>query len=384
MTFFSHGFRPFFLGAGAYATLSVALWGAHLAGVLPLPGGAALGSVWHGHEMLFGFAAAALAGFLLTATPNWSGRPPLAGPPLVGLAALWFAGRVLMWLPPVLPAWVVAAVDGAFLPALLIAILPALVGNPKRQGVFVVILLLLTGSNGLYHGRALGWATADASLALWLGLDCFIVLLTVVGGRVVPSFTANALRQSGIDAPPRSFVWLERATVFATLLVLAFDATGQADLSGAAALAAAALHAVRLAGWQGGKSSAPIVWILHAGYLWIPIGLALKGLGGMGLDTGDAGLHALGAGAVGTMTLAVMSRAALGHTGRPLHAPPTIVAAYVLVLFAGAGRVATGLGLLPGSWGYAGAATAWAIGFGLFTITYLPMFFRPRADRPIP
>ena len=383
MIFFNFGFRPFFLAAGMYAVLSVGIWGLHLAVGLPFPDGAALGGLWHAHEMVYGFAAAAFAGFLLTASSNWSGRPPLAGAPLIGLSLLWLAGRGGMWLPAdVMSTTIVAIVDVAFLPALLIAALPALAGAPKRQGVFIAILVLLTTGNVLYHGEALGLPEVDARRGLLLGLDGLVLLLTVVGGRVVPSFTATALRQAGLSAAPVSRVIVERGVLLSTVLVVVLDGFGQLQAMGAVALIAALLHAIRLAGWQGHRCREPVTWILHAGYSWIVLGLALRGLDGLGLfAVGDAGIHALSTGAVGTMTIAVMTRAALGHTGRPLIAPPAVVAAYVLVLMAGLARVVAGLIPLAAPLGYSLAAAAWVTGFGLFTLVYFPILTGPRADR---
>lgn len=382
MILLQNGFRPFFLGAGLYAAVAVGAWGSHLTFATPMPAAALAGSVWHGHEMLFGYTAAALAGFLLTATPNWSGRAALSGAPLAALAALWVAGRAAMWLPAdAVPAVLTAVLDVAFMPALLVAILPALTGNPRRQGIFIVLLLALTAGNGLYHAEALGFFPGGARMGLIVGLDVYVLLLTVLGGRVVPAFTANALKRLGLNVEPRSYPLLERLTFAATVLFAILDVAGPQQAAAVAALAAGLLHAVRLSGWHGQRGGEPIVWVLHVAYLWVPVGLVLNGVAGLNMVPSDGGLHALGAGAVGTMTLAIMSRAALGHSGRPLVAPPGTVAAYLLVIAAAALRVLAGLGTVPAAWGYGLSAAAWTLGFGLFFLTYLPVCLGPRADR---
>lgn len=389
MILLSHGFRPFFLAAGTYAAGMIAVWAAHLAGASAVPGGIAP-VAWHAHEMLYGFAAAAMAGFFLTATPNWSGRPPISGAPLGVLVVAWLAGRVAFWLPAAgVPGWLAATLDIAFLPALAIALIPALAGNIRRQGIFFLVFAAMIAGNGLFHIGARGDEPRAAIDGALIGLDGLVILMTIIGGRVVPSFTANHLRGAGRGADIRSRPTLEKATIAATILLAVLDGAAtqfsHAYLTlgiGVTALGAGVLHAVRLAGWHGHATlNAPIVWVLHAGYLWIPLGLILRGLDACTFaETLDAGIHALTAGAVGTLTLAVMSRAALGHSGRKLIAAPATVAAYCLVI-AGAGlRVATALTTaIPADLGYGLSAGAWGAGFAVFTIVYLPIFLRPRA-----
>lgn len=389
MILLSHGFRPFFLAAGAYAAAMIAAWGAHLTGLAVVPGAIAP-AAWHAHEMLYGSTAAAMAGFFLTATPNWSGRPPITGGPLAILVGFWLAGRLALWLPlwlpDTMPAALVAVADLAFLPALAIAVAPALAGNLKRQGIFFAVFLVMIAGNAWFHfGGSGGGGTIDGAL---IGLDGFVILMTVIGGRVVPSFTANHLRNAGRAADIRSVPALETGVIGSTALFALLDGAGLASgntalaaAAGATALIAGALHAVRLAGWRGHATlDTPIVWVLHVGYLWIPAGLLLRGAAGLDLaDTFDAGIHALTAGAVGTLTVAVMSRAALGHSGRPLVATPGTVAAYVLVIGGAALRVATALtGAIPPDIGYAVSAAAWGGGFAVFTVVYLPVLLGPR------
>lgn len=382
MTFFSHGFRPFFMAAGIYAAGTILYWALTLGGIVSMP--VPMAPVfWHAHEMLFGYTGAALAGFFLTATPNWSGTPPVSGRPLAAVFAAWVAGRTVMWFASFLPPIVVAAADSAFLPFLLLAILPALTGNPQRQGIFVGVFAVLIASNTAFHAGVWWFGRIDPTTSLVVALDGLVLLMTVIGGRVVPNFTNNYLRTHGLGGGTHGWPWLERTIVVLTSLLIAADVTGWSLGLGAVALSAGVAHAARMAGWRSlAARREPIVWVLHAGYAWIPLGLMLRGLDGLKLaGTFDAGIHALTAGAVGTLTLAVMSRAALGHTGRTLVAAPATVVAYVLVIGGAAIRVATALGdVIQPHIGYALSAVAWAGGFAFFLAVYVPILLNPRID----
>lgn len=382
MTFFSYGFRPFFLSAGLYACITVVAWISHLSGWFDLPAGIAP-SQWHAHEMVFGYAGAAMAGFFLTAAPNWSGRPPLKGIGLALLFAVWVSGRLVFWFPGHLPPFWIAVVDIAFIPVLALTVLRALIGNLARQGVFFIVFGVLTGANIMFHADALNWNGGDPRVALILALDGFLIIMTVIGGRVVPSFTANYLRAHAPGLQQRSSAMLERSVMLLTAAVIILDISDATIWMGVVAIAAAVAHAIRLIGWNGHATfGSPIVWVLHFGYAWIPISLLLRGLAGVGITaSAEASLHALGIGAVGTLTLAVMSRAALGHTGRPLQASAGTVGAYCLVISAAVIRIATALiESIPIAWGYSLSAVAWAAGFALFSWIYFPILTQPRVD----
>ena len=378
------GFRPFFLGAGVYGALFVVAWTAIWRGAFPAP--AWLTPLpWHGHEMVFGLAAAAIAGFTTTAVPVWTGRAALAGRPLQALFALWAAGRLAMLAAGMLPAGLVAAVDVAFLPALAAVLARHLAGTGQRRNYGVVAVVgVLALANAAVHAEALGWASASASRALRFAVDLVVVLVVVIGGRITPAFTANALRLRGESAELRSWPALDRLAVASVVAVAAADlfaprSAASGLLAGAAGLAVAA----RLAGWQSAKAwRDPLLASLHAGMAWVALGLLLVGAGDLGAPVpATAGLHALTAGALGSMILAVMTRVGLGHTGRPLVLPKGAVGCYLLVHAGAALRVATPLA--PGALQPAlllAAGLLWAAAFGLFAALYWPILTRPRVD----
>ena len=375
----NYGFRCFFLLAGIWAVLAMALW------LWVLRGGTWLGPdplLWHGHEMLIGFVGAAIAGFLLTAAPAWTNQPPPQGVPLGVLALTWLLGRTAMALGGVLPALWVLLLDVLF-PVLLVGLVAWMLlraGN-RRNYPLAVLLGLFPLADVLIHLDSMG-VLAGGRQAL-NGLPHLAALLvTIVGGRITPSFTTNWLRMRGMSASLQNWPWLEKIIVPATLLaaVLLVSAP-QFWLSALVALLVAALHALRLFGWRGWRTLAePLLAVLHLGYGWIAIGYALLGLASLGWLNQGAALHALTAGALGMMILAVMTRVALGHTGRPLHAPRTIVAAYTAVGLAALLRVLAPVfadfysGLLLAS------GLAWIIAFGLFLWVYWPILTRPRSD----
>jgi uncharacterized protein involved in response to NO len=335
---------------------------------------------WHGHEMLFGYAAAVLAGFLLTAVPNWTNAPPVAGARLMLLAGVWFAARLAGWLPQILPPSVAMAFDLAFLPLLGLLVAPAILrSNARRNGVFLIVLLLLTLVNFRYHLAALGSSWGDAGWSLQTGLGLFILLIAVVGGRILPNFTANWLKSQGNPAQVRPQSLRDRLALLALALTVLAEAAGAPDLAvGALSAAAALLHAWRMIGWQSWQTlRAPILTVLHLGYAWLVAGLALKAvslLGGVLPPT--AAIHALTVGAVGTMTMAVMSRAALGHIGRPLVASRMTVVAYGLVTGAAVLRIAAGLFVDPYYTVLVGIAGAvWILAFAAFLFAYMPLLW---------
>ncbi|HYG84924.1 MAG TPA: NnrS family protein [Azospirillum sp.] len=381
--FFAYGFRPFFLLAGVSAAVLVPLWVCVLTGTFGL-GGSVPPSGWHAHEMLFGFAAAAVAGFLLTAIPSWTGTTAVSGPPLMGLVALYLAGRVAS-LPVLADHGLAAAVDLAFLPALGALVAGPLVRAGKaRNTAFLALLALLTAANALFRLEWLGVTVGTAQLGIALAIGVVLQMVAVIGGRIVPSFTQNALRIRDPGVVIKPLPKLERAVLVLTALLIPADLLlpGSA-VAGGLALAAAAAHGVRLSRWKGYRTlGQPVLWILHAGYAWIVVALALKGLEfAAGLPLSGAWLHALTAGAFTTMILGVMTRAALGHTGRAIVVSRTTAAAYVLVLLAGLAR--TLLPMLPdGAWLplVHAAGALWTLGFALFLWVYGPILTGPRAD----
>jgi uncharacterized protein involved in response to NO len=356
------GFRPCYLLAGAFAALAVPLWALQYAGWLP---GANI--LWHAHEMLFGYAFAVIAGFLLTAVRVWTGRPTPTGAALAGIVALWLAARVLAFWS--LPAAGVAGL--LFAIAVAWGIGQPLLASANRRNYFFIVLVLALGAAGFALQR---WPQA----ALALGLDVVLIVIAVVAGRVVPAFTNSALP----GARARRHPWLETAALGAILALVAADAFGRTELAAGIALAAAALHAARLSLWSPLHTlRKPILWILHLSYAWIVVHLALRGLAGFGLVPVAAATHALTVGAIGGMTLGMMTRTARGHTARPLVVGGAEIAAYGLVQLAALARVLVPLAL-PAA--YLGAtlvaAVFWFAAFALFVVTYVPILTRPRLD----
>lgn len=380
---FGYGFRPFFLFAGLSAPALVVVWLAVLTGIVPLPGDVAAVS-WHAHEMLFGFVIAAVAGFLLTAVPNWTGSKGLSGWPLAGLFALWVAGRFAS-LPALAAEPVAAIIDVAFLPVLGAVLAHPLVRARKWSNTaFLGLLALLAAGNLLVRLEWLGVAASSAAPGTALAIGVVLMMVTVIGGRIVPAFTRNTLKARGdatvIPAPSR----IDAATVALTAAVVATEVLApETVVAGGVALVAAAAHGARLARWRADRTLRdPLLWVLHLGYAWIVVALALKAawlLGGA--VGGTAWLHALTAGGFATMILGVMSRAALGHSGRPLVVPKATAVAFGVLTLAAAARVlaplAVGIGYTD--W-LAVAGGMWTLAFGLFLIDYAPILLRPRAD----
>ena len=366
------GFRPFFLGAGVWALAAMVLWIAILQGAVSLP--TAFDPVaWHVHEMLFGFVIAAIAGFLLTAIPNWTGRMPLQGAPLAVLVGVWLAGRLAIGVSAWIGAGIAAVLDLAFLTLLLIVVLrEILAGRNWRNLPMPVVLGGLLVANALTHADAVGLA-ATGQLGQRLGIGIVVLLISLVGGRIIPSFTLNWLKKRGESSLPASFGALDRGALGLAAAALAIWVIAPESLIGRAALIAAGVASLaRLARWRGHLTLAePLVWCMHLGFAWVGIGLLLVGLSGFLPDMPPAaGLHALTAGAMGGMTLAVMTRATLGHTGRPLAADRWTAAVYLLVAAAALLRVAAPFATevyLPLLWT---SGLAWSTAFGLFVVHY--------------
>lgn len=373
---FALGFRPFFLAAGVLAVVLMGAWLLVLQGRLDTGAWAPLD--WHGHEMLFGFTIAVIAGFLLTAVRNWTGLATPAGPPLAALFAVWLAGRLAWALPGVTPP-VVALLDLAFLPALAIVLaLPILRARQFVNLVFPALLLALAAANALVHLEALALART-ARLGLHGAASMVVMILVIVGGRVIPNFTDNRL-----GSRARRWKPIEMALPWLTLLaLLGWLAAPVSAATALLAALAAVLHGSRLAGWYTGRVwGVPLLWVLHLGYAWLPLGFALLALAAAGVvPSASPALHAFTAGGIGVLTLGMMARVSLGHTGRLLEAPPVMTWAFVAINLAALLRVVPPL-LMPAVTAPALLASGllWIAAFALFGFVYAPMLLRPRVD----
>ena len=384
------GFRPFYLLAAAFAAVALPVWHFSPPDLLPWEPYLA-GPAWHAHEMVFGFAAAVMTGFLLTAARAWTGRATLAGWRLAALAGLWAAGRVLVVTGPALPA---VAVDSLFLPCVALAVgLPVVKARNRRNLAVAALPALLGAANLLFHLDHAGWiALARANGGALLALDLFALLVALMAGRVIPAFTANAVPAAG----PRRNAYVE-AAAFGSLGVIALAGPLDPWLPGgpwlaAVAAAGALAHSVRLWLWAPAATlREPLLWILPLSYAWLPVSLILRALwladaGVPAAQTFHAlALHALGTGAMGGLMLGMMTRSALGHTGRPLAAGGAEWAAYILVHTGAALRV---FGPLAGAdaepHALAASALLWPGAFALFLAAYWPVLTRPRIDETPP
>ena len=380
---FNFPFRLFFLLTGLYGVITVGAWMSYLFGGLALPLG--WSSVhWHAHEMLFGLTSAAIAGFLLTAMCNWTGAPPLRGRALLGLACLWLAGRVMMWTASWWPAGWVAVVDLLFLPWMAIYVARVLLahGN-KRNLIMVAILLLLTLANGMMHAGFMTGSGFWLTLGQLTAFNLITLMMVVIGGRIIPLFTINWLRNNGGDiAAVAPSARLDRVALITTALLVPADwLIGFPWITGFLAAVAGVLHGARLATWGGWKTGRePLLWILHLGYVWIVVALLLKGAAAFNLVAASVWQHALGVGAMGTLILGIMTRVALGHTGRSLALPPFGVLIYLAITLGALSRVLTAVHVMDYRVGLSIAAIGWTLAFSLFVLIYWPILSRPRAD----
>ena len=372
---FALGFRPFFLAAGISAVVlmlglvvaqATNIWHYNYFDMM----------VWHGHEMLFGFAAAVIAGFLLTAVRNWTGLETATGSKLKWLVILWICGRLAPAIPG-LPLVLVASIDLAFLPALAAVLSQPLLKAGQVRNYFVLpVLILLTFANGLVHAEVLGFSMDTAQVGLYLAVYIVVLLIAIVSGRVMPFFTERAI--TGFTAS--RWPWLEALSyagigVFAIADLLLPDAPATAWI----ALAVALIHAVRLYSWGCWKAwKNPMLSVLYLAYAWLVAGFVLYALSAVGFIAKAQALHAFTAGAIGMFTLGMMARVALGHTGRPILASKAIVAAFGLVFFAAVLRIFSDEDVAEGF--AAASGLIWSMAFLIFAVVYIPILIRPRAD----
>jgi uncharacterized protein involved in response to NO len=388
---FGDGFRVFFLAAGLFALGSMLVWEGWLAihaagGFVELPT-AAPPHLWHAHEMIFGYGAAALGGFFLTAVPNWTGARSAPHLFIATVAGLWLAGRVAVWMSGSLPPPVVALADLAFVPVLALKVLTQLVKRPKaQQMIFLVMLSLFWTANLMVHLEWLGLTEDTLWAGLRAGLLTLCAMIMVLGGRVTPGFTRNAMVQAGrAQGWPRNPMPLAALAIAAALSQPVGHLLGApAVLLGPLAVLAGLAGLARVALWRGlWTKDKPILWTLHLSYAVNAAGLLAYGAAMLGLGSEVAALHLLGIGGVGGMTLSVMSRAVLGHTGRALVAPGPVAWAYGLVPLAALVRFAGSE--LPAIYTPAVllAGALWMTAFALFTLALWPVFWGPRQGRSV-
>ncbi len=379
----SYAFRPFFLLNGFFAVVVISIWLMALHGTGPASVPATM-LYWHGHEMVVGFAMAAMAGFVLTAVATWTDRPPLQGKLLGVLVFSWLLGRLAMMAATRLPYWLVASADTIFPFLLFLLVAREVVGGRSRRNYPVVgITLVLAVLNLLYHLGTLRILPGMDRLALYFLIHLILLMITVIAGRIIPNFTANWLRARGHERLPENHPLTDGITVVATIATgVSVSLTPFGPVTGILAMVAALSHAVRLARWRGlATTSEPLLFVLHVAYLWLPVGFALTALAAFGLVfPPSAALHALTMGAIGNMILAVTSRVALAHTGRSLHAPRLIVISYAILNAAVVARVLSPLnpGLTIEMIDL--SALGWIVTFAIFTAVYWPVLTRPRVD----
>lgn len=376
--FLGRGFRPFFFAGAVYTVFSVLLWGGFYAGHAELPEILHDPVGWHAHEMIYGFTMAIVAGFLLTAVANWTGGAPARQLHLAGLVVLWTAGRAVLNLDTGMPEWAVYGIAASFIPVLAVSLaLPLLKSRNIRNFVFLGLLLVLFICEIAYF-------VTGKIIPLYLAVFIILAMVSLIGGRVIPAFTVAALRRKGETAYPTP---QPKADIAALLSLLAMAAAllvfgAVHNIFAALAFVAATIHGWRMRYYLTGRVwHDPMLWILHLGYAWLVFGLFCAGFAGLGLMSFSTALHALTVGAIGSMTLGMMCRVALGHTGRDLTASPVTILAFVLMQLAALLRVG-GVIAMPeeASLWIAGTAGLWAACFLLYLSVYAPILWKARPD----
>jgi uncharacterized protein involved in response to NO len=376
---FALGFRIFFALAGLSALILIVLWNALIKGALTAENYFSP-SYWHAHEMLLGYTVAVISGFLLTAVKNWTGRPTLVGGQLAGLSLLWLYGRVTPFYEGLLPDFLIALIDFSFLPLLAYFVSkPILQARHYKSLIFPAILLVLAFANALIHSEELGLKTGTAWLGIQLAVATLIILILVIAGRVFPFFTERGLIGTlVIRNPTLDKIAIASAVWLFILQLFAFRGT----LLAMAALLAALANGARIAGWYVRKIwYVPLLWVLYVGYGWIILGFALTTLSAYSVIQPSLPLHALTIGGIGVLTLGMMARVSLGHTGRALRASNTIAIAFVLLNLAAFFRVLVPMAI-PAWYGISIyiAMLFWLLAFSLFIYFYAPILTRARVD----
>ena len=376
---FALGFRPFFLLGGIFAILLMAAW------VFVFVTGIAFDTYygqigWHSHEMIFGYTLAVIAGFLLTAVRNWTGKQTPTGNLLAGIVTLWLFGRILPFFPGSFSNWFIAFIDLAFLPAFALGIGVPLIGSGERRNLlFLPLLAILWTANILVHAEVLGLGPQLARKGIFLGLDLIVLLIVIMGGRVIPFFTERALPGATMKRWP-VIEWLSPLSALVFLLIELFfaDSVWSASFAGLAACA----NLIRLCGWYSHRYwRVPLLWVLHLGYGWIVAGFFLKAGAGLGVVPHQFTIHAFTVGGIGVLTIGMMARVSLGHTARPLTINPAMVVAFVLLNLAAVAR-----GLLPNfypqwfSQFIIASGALWVTAFLIFVLIYAPILTQPRID----
>lgn len=378
----SYAFRPFFLAAGLWAAAAIGLWIAVLTWGLPLPTRFDP-LTWHIHEMLFGFVLAAIAGFLLTAIPNWTGRRPVSGPLLGALVSLWALARIdslaCEWIPP----WLAILADIAFPLALAAVVAREIIAARNRRNMPIIAPVIVLGAANLLVDLSIEGFGTLAAYGWRAALAAILILISVIGGRIVPTFTRNWLVKRKVAVLPAAAGTLDRGSLgvlHAALMIWVF--LPQARVTGIALLAGAAINLWRLLRWRGiDTRSEPLLLILHVGYGWLVIGVAALGVAT--LDAAfplNAAIHTLTVGAIGTMILAVMTRVTRGHTGNELSADGPTIVTYGLVMLAAIARISAEFALAQRETLLVASAGLWIGAFALFALRYGPLCVRPRAD----
>lgn len=377
-------FRPFYLLGTLYGIALMAAWlGMHLGG-WRIPSANIALHQWHGHEMLFGFAAAIVVGITLTALPSWIGVAEIRGGLLFALVALWAMGRLAIWVAALLPQWGSAAIDLLFFPAVSIVVAPMLWRAPNRWYLLLLpILAALTGANAAWHAGVIGTDPTLASRGLRAAVHALIVLYVLKGGVLTPVFTAGALRERGRGDPAPFLLPLETAAVAVVVLLAVLDlCDAPAEWRGAAALSCALLHGWRVARWKGWLVfDVPLVCTMHLGFVWLLFAFVLKAVSDLtGVVPETSWIHALTVGSLGMMMIGLMTRVVLRHTGRPLVVPPAMLAAYALMFAAALLRLAAPIPWL-GNRAIALATGAWILSFAIYLALYAHALLRPSRPR---
>jgi uncharacterized protein involved in response to NO len=376
---FGLGFRVFFALAGLSALILILLWNAIFKGTLAVDNYFA-NNYWHAHEMLLGYSVAVIAGFLLTAVKNWTGKPTLTGDKLAGLALLWLYGRILPFYAGLLPDVLIALIDFAFLPVLAYQISkPVIQSRHFKSLVFIGLLLLLTMGNGLIHGEILGLSQNTAWTGLQLVIATIIIMILIIAGRVFPFFTERGLSGTLIIRNPL----LDALSIGSAVVVFALQIGGVSGIFLAlAAIFAVIVNSARLSGWYVQRIwYVPLLWILYAGYGWIILGFILTALSAYLLVLPSLASHAFTIGGIGVLTLGMMARVSLGHTGRALKASNAIAIAFILINLAAVLRVLLPIAL-PNWFNILiyGSTLSWLAAFSLFMFVYVPILTNPRTD----